>query len=679
MIIKKLKLQNIRSYKEAIIDLPLGKTLFGGNIGCGKSTILMAIEFALFGLGSEKGASLLRAGEDGGSVSMIFECDGLEYTIRRELRKKRNSVQQTDKCVLNTPEGVTEYTPGELKEAILQILDFNEPPDPKAQSVIYRYAIYTPQEEMKAILTLRPDIRMQTLRKAFRIEDYKTAAEHAKSLNGEIKQRARLLQELSSDINQVRESMEEKANQIKTKNQELNYLGRKESENGQLLADLKAKRSESNQRQLALKESVGKAEGLEKLAQDKETERDEAIRQIEFLSRKIDDLKPKVAEREVIVDPTDKNLKELRDEIKQAEAKERGLREEKNLIEAKVSEYRSIIEEGICPTCDRPVVPQEFSKKMEQRNIELQMAEKSTSECVKFLEELRDFNEKKRIYEDSQILLAGYKQNLNEHSDNMELWKKKKSGAEEVIQKTRKQLVSIDADLQRLKQVSDELVKINAQIESAEREGRQISGEVSGAKQAIEFLGKQIRDLDVQAQKKNEQRARATVLNDYQIWIQDYFLPTLEIIEQQVMNRIREDFDAQFQKWFNMLVDDPGKDARIDEEFTPLIQQDGMDQEVAYLSGGEKTSIALAYRLALNNIVGKVAAGAKSNLLILDEPTDGFSKEQLGKVREILDEIKNPQVILVSHETELESFADQVIRVSKANGESRIDASTTRG
>jgi exonuclease SbcC len=91
------------------------------------------------------------------------------------------------------------------------------------------------------------------------------------------------------------------------------------------------------------------------------------------------------------------------------------------------------------------------------------------------------------------------------------------------------------------------------------------------------------------------------------------------------------------------------------------------------LSGGEKTSVALAYRLSLNYLVQKVSAGIKSNLLILDEPTDGFSKEQLYKVRDILHELRCPQVILVSHEKELESFADHIYQVVKINGVSEIN------
>lgn len=111
---------------------------------------------------------------------------------------------------------------------------------------------------------------------------------------------------------------------------------------------------------------------------------------------------------------------------------------------------------------------------------------------------------------------------------------------------------------------------------------------------------------------------------------------------------------------------------RVDENFTPLVEQNGYELEVDSLSGGERTSVALAYRLALNVMVKRVCNAMRSNLLILDEPTDGFSREQLFKLRDILDELKCEQVIMVSHERELESFADRVYQVTKEAGESHI-------
>ena len=48
MIIKSLKLKNIRSYTDQIIDFPDKSIMLSGDIGSGKSTLLLAIEFALF-------------------------------------------------------------------------------------------------------------------------------------------------------------------------------------------------------------------------------------------------------------------------------------------------------------------------------------------------------------------------------------------------------------------------------------------------------------------------------------------------------------------------------------------------------------------------------------------------------------------------------------------------------
>ncbi|HYT46400.1 MAG TPA: AAA family ATPase [Methylomirabilota bacterium] len=64
MLLRKITLNKIRSYKEdTVIEIPRGTILFQGDIGCGKSTILSAIEFALFGLGDIDGNNLLRSGE----------------------------------------------------------------------------------------------------------------------------------------------------------------------------------------------------------------------------------------------------------------------------------------------------------------------------------------------------------------------------------------------------------------------------------------------------------------------------------------------------------------------------------------------------------------------------------------------------------------------------------------
>ncbi|HYA82014.1 MAG TPA: hypothetical protein VEH06_01005 [Candidatus Bathyarchaeia archaeon] len=69
----------------------------------------------------------------------------------------------------------------------------------------------------------------------------------------------------------------------------------------------------------------------------------------------------------------------------------------------------------------------------------------------------------------------------------------------------------------------------------------------------------------------------------------------------------------------------------------------------------------------------KKIAGMDNALLILDEPTDGFGKEQLFRLKQVLNELNSAQIIMVSHERELESFADKIYRLTKDGNQSRFE------
>jgi exonuclease SbcC len=235
-------------------------------------------------------------------------------------------------------------------------------------------------------------------------------------------------------------------------------------------------------------------------------------------------------------------------------------------------------------------------------------------------------------------------------------------------------LDAIQKKVQGFEDIEKRIIALEMEKEKKERELEKIKEGISSKETTIKMLINNISKFKQNIKRKEEFKYKGEHLREYRIWIKDFFISALENIENHVMLTINHEFNQYFQKWFNILVEDPDKNSKIDEEFTPIIEQDGYEQDIEYLSGGEKTSIALAYRLALNNIVQKISTGIKSNLMILDEPTDGFSKEQLFKLREILDELECPQIIIVSHEEELESFADNIFKIEKINGSSCIKA-----
>ena len=104
----------------------------------------------------------------------------------------------------------------------------------------------------------------------------------------------------------------------------------------------------------------------------------------------------------------------------------------------------------------------------------------------------------------------------------------------------------------------------------------------------------------------------------------------------------------------------------LENDFTPVIEQNGYHIQYDDLSGGEKTAAALAYRLALNQVINNIVSTIKTkDIIILDEPTDGFSEEQIDRIRDVLNELNMKQIIIVSHEPKIETFVDTVIRLQK--------------
>ncbi|WP_424356613.1 AAA family ATPase [Methanocella sp. MCL-LM] len=85
MIIRRVSLKNIKSYKEAEIELPEGITGISGLNGSGKSTVLEAIGYALFDCLPYTQAEFVRKGEKTGEIIVEIEgSDGLRYLIARK-------------------------------------------------------------------------------------------------------------------------------------------------------------------------------------------------------------------------------------------------------------------------------------------------------------------------------------------------------------------------------------------------------------------------------------------------------------------------------------------------------------------------------------------------------------------------------------------------------------------
>ena len=164
MILKAVKLKNIRTYNEEVIEFDTGSTLLAGDIGSGKSTILLSIEFGLFGLqkGEITGSDLLRHGSNNASVELYFDFDGRKVVVGRSLkREKKGITQETGFIEIDGKREIK--SPNDLKAIVLQMIGY--PQDYLTKNpIMFRYTVYTPQDDMKRILTSDDQERLNIIR-----------------------------------------------------------------------------------------------------------------------------------------------------------------------------------------------------------------------------------------------------------------------------------------------------------------------------------------------------------------------------------------------------------------------------------------------------------------------------------------------------------------------------------
>ncbi|MBD3259723.1 AAA family ATPase, partial [Candidatus Woesearchaeota archaeon] len=142
MIINSIRLENIRSYVNEKIEFTDGNVLLAGDIGSGKSTILLALEFALFGLskGVLSGEALMRKGKREASVEVNLNIGEKQHIIRRTLKKTSDRISQSSGYIV--ADGVKkEGTAQELKASILNLLNYPQEILTK-KSLIFRYTVY---------------------------------------------------------------------------------------------------------------------------------------------------------------------------------------------------------------------------------------------------------------------------------------------------------------------------------------------------------------------------------------------------------------------------------------------------------------------------------------------------------------------------------------------------------
>ncbi len=823
MILDSIALKNIRSYRDQHIEFPKGSILLAGDIGSGKSSILQAVEFALFGARRDSitGDALLRKGEQEGSVELAFRLDGKDVKIKRNLKRQRGSVAQ-DAGFVSVNGARIEGTATELKARVLDLLGYPKGLLTKSKSLVYRYTVYTPQEQMKNIISEDDEHRVDTLRKVFGIERYKRIAENATLYVRDLKEKRRELSGMMQGIDDKRSELVKKEDEV---------TGSKASRSGlfPILEDIQAKRRIGRQELISEESKVKRLNELKGWLDVRDARLGEIIKnrsrnssEIELVSEQVVQLQEKLASKAVEdkvyppIDIIEKGISVKEKELLQLSSRKTELTERKNqlqkradaiqqdlgsatgktsLITEKEKLYQALLEDlkdkraiegnlnelnmqlkgterGVahleasrkssdelkqkvtslqtCPTCMQDVTDQHKQSIITQADMKMTKIAEEHGKLLKQKEDLdsmlAEHNKNLGLMQEKERKLATLKAELvgldsvKEYVDRLKKLRIQLDGEREglitaleklddrIIEKLRTEIEQNKAllkevnchnlalkekqhnlsllsekdkrkeDLQadqsllkeEVKRINTEKMSFNDEISgiSASEEiymkkreeldriaddEKKVEIRISEFNKVIEGLEKHALLLKKDIEAKGSAKRRYEKLGSVQEWLEKLFINMMTTMEKQMMARVHIQFSELFSSWFNLLIEDENISVRIDDTFSPIITQNGYETDISHLSGGEKTSVALAYRLALNKVINNLITDIKTrDIIMLDEPTDGFSSEQLDRVRDVLEQLDVKQTIIVSHESKIESFVDTVIRVNKEEHVSKV-------
>lgn len=374
-------------------------------------------------------------------------------------------------------------------------------------------------------------------------------------------------------------------------------------------------------------------------------------------------------EKLIILEEADSNLNELESQLK-------NLKNE-NLILQTIDQELNIKKESL-KTLEDP-----YRKYLKAKGSleSLGAYEEYSSFLENVQQEIYERNEvSRRIQEETGILLEDLDQeigNLEKMRSDYHRLLGEISTKPEIIKKLGEKLGEIDEINSFISKKKEELVQLGYDHELHQKMKNQDEdlnsnilflktkkGEFKGKKTE---LSRNIADLDVEIQVYKQNMKELDNISDYiklLKFIRDLF--GKDGIQRDLRNRSKpliEDRTREFFERFNFDY----SDIKIDEDYDIIVYGPSGESNLDMISGGEKIAVALALRLGITQAL----SGGNLELIMLDEPTihlDAYRRHELIDLLKRMSII--PQMIIVTHDSDLEEAADNVLRIKKEEGNS---------
>jgi len=692
MKIEIVQLENIRSHVKSTVPFTRGFNCLVGGLGCGKSSVLYAVDFALFGdaIGSRSFEYLLREDANWGRVTVQFTQNGRTYKLIRGVKRKGKSITQNfeELKLFEDEKLVASMKTDAIAEQFKAITGLDKE--------LYREIVWFRQEHLKELLDAAPRDRQRRLDELFGLSDYEVAWSNIAQYQRDYETERRVyekdpdvssLEKLCTEYNKASEeytllemdlenstqnlaiakkALEEADSKLKTLEEKRQIIEERKRKEAKLRADIT---NMTNTLASLTQRIEGKKAILENLHQRQVSIDAQAE---DYLSK----LEQTGLPTKQSVDSMHSSLAAIDDEISglkaDREATSRSMEEDKKRVAA-------LAQESKCPLCIQPLDGEyktNLLSKIEQENRE---RDKTISQLKLQIETLQKTKSvASEAYANLQTCLTRVEELKNRLSEEEINLKNLLSEFEE------KQTLEADLGLQ-LEQLQFEISRFDlseldaarAQREQAFRQYYVVDSELRTKENRKEDLFKRLDEtkerIDV-AQEKRErmEKTRKTV----------EVLGAIRDAYRGIQPKLRSEFVKVLRNYIQQVLDGlvggeaPMLNVVVDDTYTPYVKSEaGVDREVSNLSGGERTLLAFAYRLGLGQLIMQSRTGHGLSVLVLDEPTENLGSEDgsIERLAEAISRLKAiEQIIAVTHSEAFAAKGEHVVTVEKEAGVSKI-------
>ena len=686
-MITSIELGDFLAHSETKLEFEKGVTIFVGENGAGKSSIIDGITFSLFGQHTRKSnKGLIKRGSNQGYSKIEFSINGKQYETVRKIDSKGGLVATFSEI---TKEGRVEIAAGERKQ-------FGESMTEQVEKTIgmdfekLKIASIVQQGELNSIINAKPKEFKELLNAIIGIDKLDVASESMKKVTKEFREKIKT--DLGYDdthIDILERDFEKYQQDIKESEPEKNQL---ESEQQQIQDELKKLKKELetetpkidkiNQLELRKDELSRYAKDTMKGIQEKISENERKIRDCEgcfdVIEQKID-FETKIQKVEEALEDSSNKIQEMLSQIASLK--------EKQILASKLQ-----LKDNKCPVCDSTVEklnPFFQIEHVKEETIKLQ-------ENIKLKEKEREmYNQKKKEFVEKVQKTRDAEATLKAHSINT---KEELIGIQKETQIQKKKVPLINNnDLKQISQIDEhtklifenilkleletkgfnekEFVNLKNTIEEKQRSLSQIHQQIGGILEKIDKAEKQIDKIQNSILELKKVKKYISKLDKVQtnIFSRDGAVATS--LRSWALNSISVKA-SEYLSFLNTKIQRIALSEKARDVSIACYSKTEV-LELESLSGGEKVSVALALRLGMASLLGS----SNLNLMILDEPTthlDAERKKSLVRVLSQLTEISNSQTpmqfLIITHDAEIfeDSNVEQIYKFESKEEGSKV-------